>query len=140
MSSPAPTTVLRIIVNFCLVGAGGSAIYQASHVGRDYDRFGLAHQLTIFFFFGLVAFALFFAEYRLVQGLSKRELNSALGYVQSLGCFVLLLCGILAIYYSHRAPLERLDPAFPDSALAAIFVLGHVIFLSNVVWSYVHGE
>ena len=34
MAMPSPKNVFRIIVNFCLVGAGGPAIWQASHQSR----------------------------------------------------------------------------------------------------------
>jgi hypothetical protein len=138
MSIPSPKTVLRIIINFCLVGAGGSAIYQVSHLGPGYDRLGWIHELTLFFFFGLVAFALFFAEYQIVQGLTKRDLNTTLGYVQSLSCFLLLLSGIWGIYYVHWRPLEPSTPGFSDGVLVVIYILGHLIFVGNVIWSYVH--
>ena len=138
MANPSPKTVLLIIVNFCLVGTGASAIYQVRHVGPGYDRLGLVHDLTIFFFFGLVAFALFFAEYRIAQGLSKRELNPSFGYVQSLGCFLLFVFGILAIYYSHWRPSAHYDSAFPDGILRIILIFGHGVFLANIIWSYVH--
>lgn len=137
---PAPRTVLRIMMNVWLVGTGVSAIYQASHVGPGYDRLGLAHQLTIFCFFGLVIFAVLYAEYRLVQELSKRELNAALGYVESLGCFVLLLSGIAAIRHSHSKPTAHFHPAWADSALKAAFLFGQIVFLLNAVWSYVRGS
>jgi len=138
MSIPSPKIVLRIIINFCLVGAGGSAIYQVSHVGPGYDRLGWIHELTLFFFFGLVAFALFLAEYQLVQSLTKRDLNITLGYVQSLSCFLLFLSGIWGIYYVHWRPLQPSTPGFSDSILVVIYILGHLIFVGNVIWSYVH--
>jgi hypothetical protein len=137
MAIPSPNSMFRIVVNFCLVGAGGSAIWRASHIGPGYDRFGWAHELTLFFLFGLVAFVLFFVEYRMVQKLSKRELNPQLGYVQSLGCFLLLLGGIGAICYTQQRPLTPYNPALPDSILRIIYIFGHTIFLGNIIWSYV---
>jgi hypothetical protein len=140
MDIPSPKTVLRLIINFCLLGAGASAIWQASHVGPGYDRLGWIHELTIFFFFGLVAFALFFAEYQIVQGLTKRDLNATLGYVQSLGCFLLLLYGIWGIYYAHWKPLASSNPRLSDSVLPVIYIFGHLIFVGNIIRSYIHDE
>ncbi|MFI5096043.1 MAG: hypothetical protein ACHQIK_21695 [Candidatus Acidiferrales bacterium] len=138
MPSPSPKALLRIFVNFCLVGWGAAAIYQVSHVGPGYDRLGWVHELTVFFFFALLAFVLLLAEYHLVQRLTRRELNPALGYVQSLGCFLLLLSGIASIYYSRATPLAHHDSAFTDRILQFILVFGHIVFLGNVLWTYVH--
>ncbi len=138
MPSPAPKTLLRIFVNFCLVGWGASAIYQVSHVGPGYDRLGWVHELTVFFFFGLLSFALFLGEYHLFQRLSGRELNPTWGYVQSLGCLLLLLCGIASIYYDRATPLTHYGSAFTDRILQLILVFGHIVFLGNVLWTYVH--
>lgn len=138
MTSPGPKTLLRIFINFCLVGCGASAIYQASHVGPGYDRLGWVHELTVFFFFGLLSFALFFGEYHLVQRLSRRELNPTWGYVQSLGCLLLLLCGIASIYYDRATPLAQYGSGFADRMLQLILVFGHIVFLGNVLWTYIH--
>jgi hypothetical protein len=58
--------------------------------------------LTLFFFFSLLAFALFFAEYQILQGLTKRDLSVSLGYLQAPGCTLLVMCGLWGIYYSTR--------------------------------------
>lgn len=134
MSSPSPKTLLRIFVNFCLVGWGVSTVYRVSHVGPGYDRFGWVHELSVFFFCGLLSFILFLGEYHLVQRLSRRELNPTWGYVQSLGCFLLLLCGMASIYYDRATPLT----AFTSGTLRLMLVFGHIVFLGNVVWTYVH--
>jgi len=138
MPSPAPKTLLRILVNFCLVGWGAAAIYQVSHVGPGYDRLGWVHELTVFFSFGLLSFALFLGEYHLVQRLSRRELNPTWGYVQSLGCLLLLLCGIASIYYDRATPLAHYGSAVTDRMLKLILIFGHIVFLGNVLWTYVH--
>ena len=138
MPSPSPKTLLRIFANFCLVAWGASAIYQVSHVGPGYDRLGWVHELTVFFCFGLLSFVLFLGEYRLVQRLSRRELNPTWGYVQSLGCFLLLLCGIASIYYDRATPLTHYGSVFTDRILQLMLVFGHIVFLGNVVWTYVH--
>jgi len=135
---PAPKAVLRIVINFCLVGWGAAIIAQASRMRPGYVRLGWLHDLAIFFFFSLVAFALFFAEYQLVQGLTKRDLNVTLGYVQSLGCLLLVLCGLWGIYYANgRGLTASWYPAFTENVLPAIYIFGHVVFVGNVIWSYV---
>lgn len=123
-------------MNCCLVGWGASAIYQVSHVGPGYDRLGLAHELSIFFFIGLLAFALFFLEYNLVERLTKRKLNEELGYLQSLACVFMFVLGVLAIYYTHWGPTGPQDAAFPDYMLGGILAFGHLVFIGNVVWTY----
>ena len=133
---PAPKAVLRIVFNFCLVGWGAAIIAQASRMRPGYARLGWLHDLAIFFFFSLVAFALFFAEYQLVQGLTKRDLNVTLGYVQALGCFLLVLCGLWGIYYTS-GPAAHSNPAITENVLPGIYIFGHVVFVGNVIWSYV---
>jgi hypothetical protein len=132
---PAPKAVLRIVINFCLVGWGAAIIAQASRMRPGYVRLAWLHDLAIFFFFSLVAFALFFAEYQLVQGLTKRDLNRMLGYVQSLGCSLLVLSGLWGIYYAS-GPAPPSNPAFTENVLLVIYIFGHVVFLANVTWSY----
>ena len=133
---PAPKAVLRILINFCLVGWGAAIIAQASRMRPGYARLPWLHDLAIFFFFSLVAFALFFAEYQLVQGLTKHDLNVTLGYVQSLGCFLLVLSGLWGIYYAS-GPAAPSNPAFTENVLLVIYIFGHAVFLGNVVCSYV---
>lgn len=137
MSFPSPKTVLRMLINICLVGFGAVAIVQAARIGPGHRRLEWMHDLSMLFLFALVAFALFFAEYQLVQGITKRDLNLALGYIQSLGCSLLLFCGILGIYYVNRKGRpQALDAGFQDNILLLIYVFGHVVFLGNVAWSY----
>jgi hypothetical protein len=137
MSLPSPKTVLRLMLNFCLVGMGICAIANASRVGGGHGRVAWVHDLTIFLFFGLVAFALFFFEYQLVQGITKLDLNLALGYVQSFGCMLLLLCGMWGVYYNGgKGSWQTSNSEFPDNMLLSIYVLGHVLFVTNLVWSY----
>jgi hypothetical protein len=124
MAIPSPKTVLRIIINFCLLGAGGSAIWQASQVGPGYDRLGWIHELTIFF----------------LRNCTKRNLNVTLGYVQSLGCFLLLLYGVGGIYYAHSKPLAPSNPGSSDSVLRVFYVFGHLILVGNIIRSYIHEE
>jgi hypothetical protein len=134
---PAPKAVLRILIIFCLVGWGAALIAQTSRTQPGAIRLEWLHDLIIFFFFSLVAFALFFVEYQLVQGLTKHDLNVTLGYVQSLGCFVLVLSGLWGIYYANGNGLATpSNPAFTENVLLAIYVFGHVVFVGNVVWSY----
>ena len=137
MTLPAPKNVLRIAMNFCLVGWGGSAIYQVSHVGPGYYGTGLTHELIIFFFVGLLAFALFFLEYHFVERISKRELNRELGYLQSLSCFLIFIFGILALCYSYSWKVDSVNAAFPDYVLEFILAFGHLVFLGNVAWTYI---
>ena len=101
-------------------------------------RLAWLHDLGIFLFFSLLAFALFVAEYRIVQGLTKRDLHMTLGYVQSLGCTLLVLCGLWGIYYaSAGGRAARSSPGSTENVLLAIYIFGHVLFVGNVIWSYV---
>lgn len=135
---PAPKAVLRIVINFCLLGWGAAIIAQARRVGPGQVRLEWLHDLAIFFFFSLLAFALFFAEYQIVQGLTKRDLNLALGYVQSLGCALLVLCGLWGIYYASGGGLAaRSSAGFTENVLLVMYFFGHAVFIGNVVWSYV---
>src|SRR5271170_7026328 len=99
MPMPSPKTVLRILINVCLLGAGASAIAQAHHIASGHGRVDWLHDLAMLFFFALIAFSLFFIEYQLVHGITKIELNTTLGYLQSLGCSFLLIFGIWQIGY-----------------------------------------
>lgn len=134
MLRPSPKMILRGAVTFCLIGWGVCLIYQVSHVGPGFERMGLAHDLAIFFFFGIAAFALFYCEYRIAQWLAKRELNVMFGYVQALGCVAILVFGILATCLSHWT---HAFGGTADTALLFMLVFGHVVFLGNVIWSYV---
>jgi len=139
MPTLSPKTVLRILINVCLLGAGASAIAQANHVGSGHGRIEWLHDLTSLFFFALVAFALFFAEYQMVQGLTKLDLNLTLGYIQSLGCSFLLILGIWQIGYANLTGLpETSQPGFQENTLLMLYVFGHVVFVGNIIWSYVH--
>lgn len=137
MLSLSPRGVLRGAVIFCLIGFGVSAIYQASHIGPRYDRLGIAHDLAFFFLIMVPVFVLLYGEYRMAQWLGKRELNAALGYVQAVGCLLILFFGILAIFNSHGTQVNSLAPGGADNALLAILVFGHAVFLTNVIWSYI---
>jgi hypothetical protein len=131
MFMPSPKNVLRIMVNVCLIGAGVSAIAQARHVeAPGFGPLAWLRDLTLFFFFSLLAFALFFAEYQIFQGLTKRDLNVSLGYLQGLGCTLLVMCGLWGIYDSTRQ--EPLAAGFPE-AILRIYIFGHAVFVTNVV-------
>jgi hypothetical protein len=139
VSIPSPKTVLRIMVNVCLIGAGVSAIAQTRHVGNPgFGPIVWLHDLQLFFFFSLLAFGLFFIEYQVFQGMTKRDLNVSLGYVQALGCTLLVVCGLWGIYYSTRqGPVAAASSAgFPETILLIIYIFGHAVFLANIVWSY----
>ncbi|HEY4880525.1 MAG TPA: hypothetical protein VIH97_15490 [Candidatus Acidoferrales bacterium] len=139
MSTPSPKTVLRIMVNVCLVGAGVSAIGQARRAAAPgFGPLVWLHDLQLFFFFSLLAFGLFFVEYQIFQGMTKRDLNVSLGYLQALGCTLLVLCGLWGIYYSTRqGPVAATSSAgFPETILLIIYIFGHAVFVANIVWSY----
>ena len=139
MSTPSPKSVLRIMVNVCLVGAGVSAIAQARRAAAPgFGPLVWLHDLQLFFFFSLLAFGLFFVEYQIFQGMTKRDLNVSLGYLQALGCTLLVLCGLWGIYYSTRqGPVAATSSAgFPETILLIIYIFGHAVFVANIVWSY----
>jgi hypothetical protein len=139
MPIPFPKTVLRILINVCLLGAGASAIAQARNVAPRHFRIEWLHDLTMLFFFALIAFALFFAEYQMIQGITKLELNLTLGYIQSLGCSFLLILGIWQIgYVKLMGPSAAPQPAFQENTLLMLYVFGHAVFVGNIIWSYVH--
>ena len=158
MLSPSPKGVLRAAVILCLIGCGASAIYETSHVGPGFNRLGTTHDSAIFFFLALWLFALFYGEYRAAESLGKRELNTALGQVQAVGCLVILIYGIWAVFHAHGTDANAIPVGIPATyrtqetaastvrgesdyrALIVMLVFGHVAFLGNVIWSQIRGD
>jgi hypothetical protein len=139
MLSLSPKNTLRAAAILCLIGCGASAVYETSHIGPGFNRFGLAHDLAIFFFFGLLVFALFVGEYQGVEQLLKRELNRPLGYQQAVGSLLTLIFGAYKIYSAHQPPVNPIAAPSGNNTLRNILVIlivGHVLFAVNVAWSY----
>jgi hypothetical protein len=139
MLTLSPKNVLRAAATLCLIGCGASAIYETSHIGPGFNRFGLAHDLAIFFFCGLLVFALFFGEYELAERLGKRELSRPLGYQQAVGSLLTLIFGAYKIYSAHQPPINPMAAPPGNNTLRNILVIlifGHVLFAVNVAWSY----
>ncbi len=130
----SPEKMFRIIALFCLVATGLSAIYVVSHVDSQSTAFARVHDLTSYFFTAFWIIVYFYAQFRLVPRFTKRNFSDRLGYWQSLGSLALLLVG--ALY----ALMPQATGDVPSAMLFWSAVLGEGVFISNVIWSYTHGE
>ncbi len=138
---PSPKTLLRISVILCLVGWGISLIVTVRNPGSFAAGVIWARELAVLFFLSACAFGLFYIEYRVVQGMTNRELNLRLGYVQSLGCLTFLLLAVRGIRAAMLAGTAQASPGlFQRNPLATILIFGQFVFLVNVVWSYMQED
>jgi outer membrane protein assembly factor BamB len=128
----SPEKLLRILALFCLVAMGLSMIYVVSHVGSRSATFGRVHDLTSYFFTALLFFVFFYAQYRLAPRFTKRNFSDRIGYSQSLGSLALLLAGALDTLIARPAA------DFSSGILYGMALLGEVVFIWNVIWSYTH--
>ena len=129
----SPEKLLRLIVLFCLIGMGGSAIFVAGHVGSLSAGFARVHDLTSFFFTAIWIFSFFYAEYRVLPRFTKRHLGDHLGYLQSLVALALFLIGALNALQPHASG------DVPGAMLFWMALAGEGVFILNVIWSYTHG-
>lgn len=134
---PLPRSILRYIFIFCLVGWGAGAIVVASRVASHSVQMDGIRALALQLFFAALAFAFFYAQYAAVEHYAERDLDLRLGYLQSFGCLAFLLWGLgrtlAAILGSAAQPSLS---GSSDSALIYICSYGEMIFLVNVLWSY----
>jgi hypothetical protein len=126
---PSPKTILRISTLSCLVASVLSAL-----VGRGTQ--GLARGLSGFFIIPFLLFGLFYLEYALVEAMVKRELDFRFGYLQAFGCWAITLFVTLAIAFAKLAGTP--PPGIQENALLLMGVFGEIVFVGNVVWTYLH--
>ena len=129
----SPEKLLRLVVLFCLIGMGSSAIFVAGHVGSLSASFARVHDLTSYFFTAIWIFVFFYAQYRVVPRFTKRSLGDQLGYLQSLVALALLLIGALNAVQPHASE------DVPSAMLFWMALAGEGLFILNVIWSYAHG-
>lgn len=135
----APDKVLRGIALFSLLAWGAAAIYRIRHVG-PYSPTPYASQLSAtigYFFFSFVLFGLFYGQYVWIPRVLKRELNLALGFVQTFLCLALLLFGMLPVWVSDLGEPSRFNT---DNMLLTIAILGEALFIVNVCWILMQPE
>lgn len=134
---PLPRNILRYTFIFCLVGWGAGAIVVASRVASHSIQMDGIRALALQLFFAALAFAFFYAQYAAVEHYAERDLDLRLGYLQSFGCLAFLLWGLgrtLAAILGGAARMSSSGTS--DSALLYICSYGEMIFLANVLWSY----
>jgi hypothetical protein len=135
---PSPKNLLRIAVLTCLVGA-----FLAAMVAARGDVLSEAvqrlRQLSGFLFSSIFPFALFYIEYQVVQGLTQRELDLRWGYIQTVGCWAILLTGTLSLLSgAFVSGSLLLSSSLQERLFLYLCIFGQVVFLVNVVWSYMH--
>ena len=129
-----PEKLFRLIVLFCIVGWGASVIYVASHVGPLEEPPVHARDLASYLFTAAWIFAFFYAQYRVVPRFLHRNLDRRVGLWHASASLALLLIGALnALFASGKSDV-------PSSILFWMTLLGEVVFLGNVIWSYTKGE
>jgi hypothetical protein len=97
---------------------------------------GLAHDLAGFLIIPFLLFGLFYLEYAILEGMVKRELDFRFGYLQAFGSWAITLFAMLAIGF---AKLVGTPPSgLQEHALLLMGVFGEIVFVANVVWTYLH--
>src|SRR5512140_2336140 len=127
---PAPKLLLRGGMIFCLVCAAGAAIVRMELFGTSSPYGERFHDLSTVCFTLLIPFILLYVEYELGQKITKSELNTWTGYVEACVCLALLLYGVVVSLFFPGLTSDT-------TLLLLVFILGQIIFLFNVVMSYV---
>ena len=94
----------------------------------------LARDLAGFLIIPFLLFGLFYLEYVIVERLVKGELDLRFGYLQAVGCWAITLFTTLAIAFAKLAGTP--PPAVQENALLLMGVFGEIVFVGNVVWTY----
>jgi hypothetical protein len=128
-SLPHPATLLRQSAFTCLAGAGLCIITYAKTQAL------WAHEIVGYLVCPLLAFALLFVEYKLVEALIRRELDRRYGYAQVLGCVVISLYGVLALL-SATSVGSGTPPGLSERILLLLCVFGEAVFVANVIYTY----
>jgi len=129
-----PEKLFRLIVLLCIVGWGISIIYVVSHVGPLEEPPTRSRDLASFFFTAALIFIFFYAQYRVVPRFLHRDLDRRVGLWHASGSLTLLIIGAL----NAASPQGGMD--VPSTFLFWMALLGEAVFISNVIWSYVHGK
>ena len=129
-----PERLFRLIVLVCIVGWGISIIYVASHIGPLEEPPTRTRDLASFFFTAALIFIFFYAQYRIVPRFIHRDLDRRVGLWHAAGGLTLLIIGAL----NAASPQGRTD--VPSTFLFWMTLLGEVVFIGNVIWSYVRDE
>lgn len=129
-----PETRFRIPALGCLVGAGCSAIYVASHPGSRSVLFAQMRDLQVYLGIAFCIVVLFYLEHYLVRRFTTCKLEDRLGSWQSLGTSGLLLVGTLAILWPAQMP------ASPDFMLIAAATFGELVLVWNVIRTFTRDE
>ena len=126
---PPPATLLRQSAFICLTGAGVCIIAFAKTQAL------WAHEMVGYLLCPLLAFALLFLEYKLVEALIKRELDRRCGYAQVFGCIVISLYGVLSLLSATWVG-NGTPAGLSEHVLLLLCVFGEAVFVANVVYTY----
>lgn len=89
-----------------------------------------SRDLASFLMVPFLLFGLFYFEYVIVEKLVKCELDLRFGYLQAAGCWAITLFAALAVAFAKPAGTIELN------ALLVMGVFGEIVFVGNVVWTY----
>ncbi len=95
---------------------------------------GLARDLGGFLFIPFLLFGLFYFEYAIVEAMVKRDLDFRFGYLQAFGSWAITLFATLAILFAKLA--GKPSPELQENVLLLMGVFGEIVFVANVVWTY----
>jgi hypothetical protein len=96
---------------------------------------GVARDLASFLIIPVLLFGLFYFEYAIVEAMVKRELDLRFGYLQVFGSWAITFFAMLAILFARLA--GRPAPELQENVLLVMGAFGEIVFVANVVWTYV---
>jgi hypothetical protein len=136
-----PEKLLRLLALFCFVASGIIAASTMSHPRSQSTYFSTQHDLIVYFSTLILLFLFFYFQYLIVPKFTGQSLSNPLGYAQTIGCLLFVLFG--APRLGH--PAANLDAGYSTSdpqgqMLGLIAFFGEIIFVVNVVWSYMHPQ
>jgi len=126
---PAPGRLLRESAFVCLVGAWLCIIVTARTQAL------WAREMISYLPSPLLAFALLYLEYKVVELVLKRELDRRWGYAQALGCMVISLYGALAVL-GAASNEQQIPTGLSERTLLLLCILGEAVFVGNVIATY----
>jgi hypothetical protein len=94
----------------------------------------VARDLAGFLIIPVLLFGLFYFQYAIVEAMVKRELDFRFGYLQAFGSWAITLFATLAILFAKLS--GRPSPEFQENVLLLMGVFGEIVFVANVVWTY----
>lgn len=95
---------------------------------------GVARDLASFLIIPVLLFGLFYFQYAIVEAMVKRELDFRFGYLQAFGSWAITLFATLAILFARLS--GRPSPELQENVLLLMGVFGEIVFVVNVVWTY----